>query len=223
VEGLLEYLRHYFPLAPDTTLPDEAFRGGQAGLVEHLYDAAVAAYEAKEAELGDEQLRGQVERFVMLRTIDQKWVDYLTQMEHFREGIGLQAYGQRDPLVEYKIEAHKMFDELTAAIKADIVANMFRVQVMPQEAPPEPTRVDAGAGVAAGGPVDGADGEVEAANGAGAGAGRAGGAPAGAARANGGAAQREPAGAGAKGSAKIGRNDLCWCGSGKKYKRCHGR
>jgi preprotein translocase subunit SecA len=193
--GLLEYLRHYFPIAEGTEVPDEALRGGIEGLVDYLYDAACLAYEAKEAEIGDdEHLRRQVERFVMLRTIDQKWVDYLTQMEHFREGVGLQAYGQRDPLVEYKLEAHKMFDELTASIRADIVANMFRVQVMANEAPPQPERVDATSaqGAAAVGTADGPR------------------------------RRREPVGVGAT-AQKLGRNEPCWCGSGRKYKRCHGR
>ena len=83
----------------------------------------------------------------MLHTIDTKWVDYLTQMEHFREGIGLRAYGQKDPLIEYKNEAFTMFQELTAAIQADIVANMFRVQVNQGAGPStRPPRADRRAG-----------------------------------------------------------------------------
>ena len=191
LEGLLSYLGHYFPIAPDTALPDSALRQGQAGLTDYLSQAAYEAYEAKESQIGDEVLCRSVERFVLLRTIDQKWIDYLTTMEHFREGIGLQAYGQRDPLVEYKIEAHKMFEELTEGIRADIVANMFRVQVTPQEAPPEPQP-------AYNGSASGGDGKA-AASGPG-----------------------EPVGVGAP-NRKLGRNDLCWCGSGRKYKRCHGR
>jgi preprotein translocase subunit SecA len=190
LDGLLAYLAQYFPLQPDTMIPEEALRHGRPGLVAFLHEAATDAYAAKESEIGDAQLIRQVERFVMLRTIDQKWVDYLTQMEHFREGIGLQAYAQRDPLVEYKIEAHTMFEELTQSIQADIVANMFKVQVTLQQPPPQAQRIDARS--AAGAHPNG-DGEAEMA--------RAGGA----------------------GSGKIGRNDPCWCGSGKKYKRCHGR
>ncbi|MGH7911142.1 MAG: SEC-C metal-binding domain-containing protein, partial [Candidatus Dormibacteraceae bacterium] len=195
LDGLLEYLRQYFPLAEGTEIPEEALRGGTEGLVEYLYDAAVLAYEAKEADLGEDlDLRRQVERFVMLRTIDSKWVDYLTQMEHFREGVGLQAYGQRDPLQEYKIEAHKMFDELTASIRADVVANMFRVQVMAQEPPPQAERVDHDSAQGAE-----ATGTVE----------------------REGRPRREKAAVG--GGHKIGRNEPCPCGSGKKYKYCHGR
>jgi preprotein translocase subunit SecA len=193
LEGLVTYLGHYFPIASGTVLPESALSQGQAGLTEYLYGAAVEAYAGKEEQLGDEELRRSVERFVMLRTVDQKWVDYLTTMEHFREGIGLQAYGQKDPLVEYKNEAHTMFEELTDGIRADIVANMFRVQVMPHDPPPQPKPVhDGGASP----PAAPAASQV--------------------------AGPGEPVGVGAPGR-KLGRNDLCWCGSGRKYKRCHGR
>src|SRR5206468_9215132 len=82
-----------------------------------------------------------VERDVMLRTIDWQWMEYLTQMEHFREGIGLRAYGQRDPLVEYKNEAFEMFNELRERIEGNIVMAIYRVQVQrnaPAPAPPPP-------------------------------------------------------------------------------------
>ncbi|MDQ6744141.1 MAG: preprotein translocase subunit SecA [Candidatus Dormibacteraeota bacterium] len=193
-EGLVNYLGHYFPIAPGTVLPDSALSQGQAGLTEYLYGAAIEAYDAKEKEFGDEELFRSIERFVVLRTIDQKWVDYLTTMEHFREGISLQAYGQKDPLVEYKNEAHTMFEELTEGIRADIVANMFRVQLMPAEPPPK-----AGAAHNGGGP-SGPNTPVAAQT----------------------SGPGEPVGVGASGK-KPGRNDLCWCGSGRKYKRCHGR
>jgi preprotein translocase subunit SecA len=194
LEALINYLGAYFPIAPGTVLPESALRQGQAGLTEYLHGAAVEAYEAKEKQLGDEQLCRSVERFVVLRTIDQKWVDYLTTMEHFREGISLQAYGQRDPLIEYKNEAHKMFEELTEGIRADIVANMFRVQVMPQEPPPQAKPAyNGGSAVRSDGQPSGQS-----------------------------SGPAEPVGVGAPGK-KLGRNDLCWCGSGRKYKRCHGR
>ncbi|HLH67654.1 MAG TPA: preprotein translocase subunit SecA [Candidatus Dormibacteraeota bacterium] len=201
VDGLLTYLSKYFPIAPGTTIPEEELRQGKGHLTEFLYEAAVRAYEAKEQQIGDEQLCRAVERYVILRTIDTKWVDYLTQMEHFREGIGLQAYGQRDPLVEYKNEAFRMFNELTESIRADVVANMFRVQVMPQEPPPQPRSVLESQAS----PVPAAAREV-----------------------NGHRARRQPPTGAAEPlgpavPAKIGRNDPCWCGSGKKYKRCHGR
>jgi preprotein translocase subunit SecA len=196
LDGLLRYLSHYFPISAGTEIPDDALRGGREGLVDYLDRAAEQAYEAKEEQLGDEQVRRQVERFVMLRTIDMKWIDYLTTMEHFREGISLEAYAQRDPLVEYKNQAFDMFNDLKESIQADVVANMFRVQLMPQEEPPKPTsQLDRAVGPAATAP-------------------------------NGGAARRPAAAAAATTNgapAKIGRNDPCWCGSGRKYKRCHGR
>src|SRR3989440_11008546 len=77
-----------------------------------------------------------VERDVMLRTIDWQWMEYLTQMEHFREGIALRAYGQRDPLVEYKNEAFEMFNELRERIQGSIVSLIYRVAPTP---PPPPT------------------------------------------------------------------------------------
>jgi preprotein translocase subunit SecA len=192
VEGLLTYLRTYFPLAEGETLPDDVMRKGRPAVVELLSAAAERAYEAKEQQVGDDQQFRLVERWVMLETIDQKWVDYLTTMEHFREGIGLQSYGQRDPLVEYKNEAFKMFNELTESIQADIVSRMFHVQFVREEQPP-PSRTPV--------PARGPNGHAP----------------------NGGAAaQPEPVGAGGA-NAKIGRNDPCWCGSGRKFKRCHGR
>jgi preprotein translocase subunit SecA len=206
LEGLVKYLNAYLPLAPDTQIPDEALHGGPEGLVEYLVAAAAETYDKKVEEVGAD-LMPLVERDVMLRTIDWQWMEYLTQMEHFREGIGLRAYGQRDPLVEYKNEAFEMFTELRERIQASIVARIFRVQVQRNApAPPPPPLLRQ---VMESGPSqpDGAD------------AGR-----------NGAPAQRRamPVGAGqapaaAGAQVKIGRNDPCWCGSGKKFKRCHGR
>jgi preprotein translocase subunit SecA len=207
LEGLIKYLNAYLPIAPDTQIPDEALRNGPEGLVEHLYAAAVDTYDKKAEEVGAD-LMPLVERDVMLRTIDWQWMEYLTQMEHFREGIGLRAYGQRDPLVEYKNEAFEMFNELRERIQASIVARIFRVQVQRNAPTPPPTPLVRQVLESGPGEPDGADG-----------AGR-----------NGAPRQRRamPVGAGALPAAaaaqdKIGRNDPCWCGSGKKYKRCHGR
>jgi preprotein translocase subunit SecA len=145
-----------------------------------------------------------VEKDVMLRTIDWQWMEYLTQMEHFREGVGLRAYGQRDPLVEYKNEALEMFNELRERIQGSIVARIFRVTVQ-RNAPPPPQAplvrqvLESGPGDpdgAAGSGKNGASKKQRAA---------------------------APVGAGGTAAAKLGRNDPCWCGSGKKYKRCHGK
>jgi len=208
LDGLVKYLNAYLPIAPDSQIPDEALQKGPEGLVDHLYAAAVDTYDKKVEEVGAD-LMPLVERDVMLRTIDWQWMEYLTQMEHFREGIGLRAYGQRDPLVEYKNEAFEMFNELRERIQASIVARIFRVQVQRNAPTPAPTPLVRQVMESGPGQPDGADG-----------AGR-----------NGAPAKRpampvaagaSPA-AGAAAQAKIGRNDPCWCGSGKKFKRCHGR
>jgi preprotein translocase subunit SecA len=206
LEGLVKYLNAYLPIAPDSQIPDESLRNGPDGLVDYLFAAASDTYDKKVEEVGAD-LMPLVERDVMLQTIDWQWMEYLTQMEHFREGIGLRAYGQRDPLVEYKNEAFEMFNELRERIQASIVARIFRVQVQRNVAPPPPSPLVRQ--VMESGPAepDGTDG-----------AGRNG------------APKRRPApamagqaAAGAAAQGKIGRNDPCWCGSGKKYKRCHGR
>ena len=201
LDDLVKYLSTYLPIAPGSQIPDEALQHGQEGLTEHLYAAAEEAYNRKIEEVGAD-LMPMVERDVMLRTIDWQWMEYLTQMEHFREGIGLRAYGQRDPLVEYKNEAFEMFNELRERIEMSIVSAIYRVQVQRNEpAPPAPPLVrrltESGPG-----DVDGSNGAPRQRRAAPVGAGAA-----------------VPAGA----AAKLGRNDPCWCGSGKKYKRCHGR
>ena len=208
LDGLVKYLNAYLPIAPDSQLPDGALHNGPEGLVDHLYAAAVETYDKKAEEVGAD-LMPLVERDVMLRTIDWQWMEYLTQMEHFREGIGLRAYGQRDPLVEYKNEAFEMFNELRERIQASIVARIFRVQVQRNAPTPPPAPLVRQVMESGPGQPDGADGSGR----------------------NGAPTQRPamPVGAGAAAQggaspqAKIGRNDPCWCGSGKKFKRCHGR
>ena len=209
LDGLVKYLSAYLPITPGSEIPEDALQHGTAGLIEHLNAAATDAYDRKVEEVGAE-LMPLVERDVMLRSIDWQWMEYLTQMEHFREGIGLRAYGQRDPLVEYKNEAFDMFNELRERIQASIVARIYRVtiQVNTPPAPPPPLVRQV---------LESGPGEPDGANGAGR---------------KGKPVQRRAAAAnvaaavGATGdaaAAKIGRNDPCWCGSGKKYKRCHGR
>jgi preprotein translocase subunit SecA len=210
LEGLVKYLSGYLPIAPGTQIPDEALAKGAPGLVDHLVAAASEAYDRKIEEIGAE-LMPMIERDVMLRMIDWQWMEYLTQMEQFREGISLRAYGQRDPLVEYKNEAFEMFNELTERIRGAIVSQIFRVTVTPAP-PPPPT---------AGQIVESGPGDPDGSNGAGAGQ------PARQQRRTAPArAAAVPVGASAsagEATNKIGRNDPCWCGSGKKYKRCHGR
>ena len=211
LEGLVKYLSAYLPIAAGAQIPEEALHGGTEGLIEHLYAAASEAYDKKVEEVGAE-LMPLVERDVMLRVIDWQWMEYLTQMEHFREGIGLRAYGQRDPLVEYKNEAFDMFNELRERIQASIVARIFRVTVQVNAPPPPPAPLVKQM-------LESGPAEPDGANGAGRGGGQV-------------RRRTTPAKVGVAGAAagvgegaasKIGRNDPCWCGSGKKYKRCHGR
>jgi preprotein translocase subunit SecA len=204
VEGLVRYLSAYLPIEPGSQIPNEVLAGGRQALSEHLETAATEAYDRKVEEVGPD-LMPLVERDLMLRTIDWQWMEYLTQMEHFREGIGLRAYGQRDPLVEYKNEAFEMFNELRERIQGSIVAGIFRVTVQrnvpPAPPPPIVRRVlESGPGDPDGAlGSNGAPPKTRSATPIGAGAGA-----------------QDP-------GAKLGRNDPCWCGSGKKYKRCHGK
>ena len=200
MEGLVRYLSAYLPIEPGSQIPEAVQVKGREALSEHLAAAATEAYDKKIEEVGAD-LMPLVERDLMLRTIDWQWMEYLTQMEHFREGIGLRAYGQRDPLVEYKNEAFEMFTELRERIQGSIVAGIFKVQVQ-RNAPPAPPPPIVRRVLESGpGDPDGAAGKN--------------GAP---------PRQAAPIGAGAQDAgAKLGRNDPCWCGSGKKYKRCHGK
>src|SRR4030088_3578243 len=157
MEGLVKYLTAYLPIAPGDQIPDEVVERGREALAEHLNASAADAYDKKVEEVGAD-LMPLVERDVMLRTIDWQWMEYLTQMEHFREGIGLRAYGQRDPLVEYKNEAFEMFNELRERIQASIVARIFRVQVQRNAPTPAPTPLVRQVMESGPGQPDGADG-----------------------------------------------------------------
>src|SRR5947209_2484544 len=136
MEALVKYLSAYLPIAPGSQIPEEVVDKGRVALAEHLNAAAAEAYDKKVEEVGAD-LMPLVEKDVMLQVIDWQWMEYLTQMDNFREGIGLRAYGQRDPLVEYKNEALEMFNELRDRIQGSIVAGIFRVQVQ-RNAPPTP-------------------------------------------------------------------------------------
>ena len=208
LDGLVRDLSTYLPIEPGSQIPEDVLVKGREAVIEHLNTAAADAYDKKVEEVGSD-LMPLVERDLMLRTVDWQWMEYLTQMEHFREGIGLRAYGQRDPLVEYKNEAFEMFNELRERIQGSIVAGIFRVHVQRNapSAPPSPIVrqvLESGPGDPDGAAAAGRNGAPKPRRGApiGAGAGAAG----------------APGAAG-----KIGRNDPCWCGSGKKYKKCHGQ
>ncbi len=172
-------------------------------ILEKLLAHAEEDYERREAEIGPEAMRT-LERLLMLRTIDSLWVEHLTAMDEMRQGIGLRAYGQADPLVAYKREAHDMWGQLLANIRRQVTHSVYHVELgrqRPQQAP-------ATAAASQPQPQAGADEAVPAAVGAAAGGAR-----------SGRDARRAIVGGKAR---KIGRNQPCPCGSGKKYKKCHG-
>ena len=98
-------------------------------LKQQLKEEAVRLYESKEAEFPDPESIRELERVVLLKSIDRKWMDHIDDMEQLRQGIGLQAYGQRDPLVEYKMSGYTMFDEMTQNIKEETVRVLFHSKV----------------------------------------------------------------------------------------------
>jgi preprotein translocase subunit SecA len=213
--GLKATLTAMVPTLPEGSLREIDEARDPAELTEQLLDAVAEAYEAKRAEAGEEGI-GVLERIVLLRVIDGLWVEHLTAVDDMRRGIGLRAYSQRDPLNEFKVEAYRMFDELKATIRHDVTHTVFRVsltrdtQAQQQRQPRRVTegRIDLDTGtVAADASPAGSDGNGRGPARVGAAASNAGGAAAPSANRAGG---------------KIGRNDPCWCGSGKKYKRCHG-
>jgi preprotein translocase subunit SecA len=189
--------------------PAELETSSYGELEEKVVAAAEAAYRGREAEFGPAVLRD-LERHLYLYTLDEHWRDHLYELDHLKGGIGLRAYGQRDPLIEYKKEAFTLFDTLLREVNEDFVQRLFRVQLVPEamaatERRPAPRRmVEQHQTVAAfGGATPAAEpaggGQVE----------RGGAAPV--------ASQAEPVRVGPR----VGRNDPCPCGSGKKYKKCH--
>lgn len=115
------------PLNPVTLPEDKKIRKNE--LKHMLKEEAIKLYESKEAEFPEgEQIR-EIERVILLKVIDNKWMSHIDDMDQLRQGIGLQAYGQRDPLVEYKMSGYQMFDEMTAAIREDTVRILFHIRV----------------------------------------------------------------------------------------------
>jgi preprotein translocase subunit SecA len=182
----------------------------RAFLIEQLQ----SAYEHKEQDVGTEHLR-HLERMLLLHTIDAKWKDHLHAMDNLKEGIGLRAYGQRDPLIEYKREGFVMFQMMFESINREVAETIFRVQ------PPTPGR-ERLKGVFSSLPQRLIHNEFSSLDQR-----RAGQAPAGVAPRPSpetpGAAPNVPASQPQTQGPKVGRNDPCPCGSGKKYKKCCGR
>ena len=152
-------------------------------IIETLTEKALALYEKRENEFGPELMR-EVERVVLLKTVDSKWMDHIDAMSELKQGIHLRSYGQKDPVVEYRFEGFQMFDEMVRSIREDTCRLVLTVQVkreegIKREQVAKPSQENLGG-----------DGTVKQAP--------------------------------VKNKAKVGRNDPCPCGSGKKYKKCCG-
>ena len=181
-QGLVEYCEEIF--APEGQMKvEELEKLSREELQEELLRIATEAYDSREALFGADNMR-EMEKVVMLKVVDSKWMEHLDAMDMLREGISLRSYGQRDPLIEYKIEAYDMFQQLIAIIQEEIAKYIYRVNIVAQ---PEDRLQQAHA-------VHGeeeAEPEVK---------------------------TKQPI----VNKDHTGRNDLCTCGSGKKYKKCCG-
>jgi preprotein translocase subunit SecA len=143
LHGLHDEVNAIFELPPSLSLKNlEAM--SREEIIESIMEAAEADYQRREAQMGEEVMR-MLERLVMLRIIDSLWVEHLTATEEMRQGIGLTAYGQQDPLVAYKHEAHDMWDQLLANIRRQITRAIYRVQLAPGVAPAPAAREPVGA------------------------------------------------------------------------------
>ena len=190
IKSLNEYLLPIMPVAP-VKLSDEDLKSiTKEKLSERIFENAKALYEAKEQEINataeegetEERMRG-LERYIMLRVIDQKWMDHIDDMDQMRQGIGLHAYAQRDPLIEYKYVSFDMFEELNMNIQIETIRALMHVRIVqkPVELKEEERQT-----------FTNKDDTLK----------------------------KEPK---KNTDAKVGRNDPCPCGSGKKYKHCCGK
>ena len=129
VDGLRNHYLGFFTTPEDFHYtPDELANKDKKDFVDALYEKAVAKYEEKEQEIGVERMR-EVERVVLLRNVDSKWMDHIDAMDELKKGIYLRSYGQRDPVVEYRIEGFDMFDAMVAAIREDTVKMLLTVRL----------------------------------------------------------------------------------------------
>lgn len=193
-ETLLQDIQNTFGISEVEALKSDNFT--QADVISELQDRIHEIYDAKEKEFGEENLR-ELERVVMLKIVDQKWMDHIDNMDELKKGIGLRGYGQKDPVVQYRLEGTEMFDDMIEDIKTDVVKILLNIRK--KEGPIQRTETAkvTGAGLedTAINLVDGNLSEKEGGM-------------------NKTVVNNEP---------KVGRNDPCPCGSGKKYKNCHGK
>ena len=193
-ETLLQDIQNTFGISEVEALKSDNFT--QADVISELQDRIHEIYDAKEKEFGEENLR-ELERVVMLKIVDQKWMDHIDNMDELKKGIGLRGYGQKDPVVQYRLEGTEMFDDMIEDIKTDVVKILLNIRK--KEGPIQRTETAkvTGAGLedTAINLVDGNLSEKE------------------------GGMNKTVVNEGPK----VGRNDPCPCGSGKKYKNCHGK
>lgn len=193
-ETLLQDIQNTFGISEVEALKSDNFT--QADVISELQDRIHEIYDAKEKEFGEENLR-ELERVVMLKIVDQKWMDHIDNMDELKKGIGLRGYGQKDPVVQYRLEGTEMFDDMIEDIKTDVVKILLNIRK--KEGPIQRTETAkvTGAGLedTAINLVDGHLTEKE------------------------GGMNKTVVNEGPK----VGRNDPCPCGSGKKYKNCCGK
>ena len=213
--GLHTVVRSIFPI-PDDEHHEDWRSWSPDAIRNHLLALAEELYDAKTARLGPD-LMHQLERHVLLRTIDNAWIHHLTALDELRTGIGLRGVGQEKPLVAFKRDGFAMFQSLLTIIRENIVRGVFLAEPAeaPRPAPPRPAPDGDGRA------TDGANGSSAAQRG------RVGGQVAAPrdslfARAQAAATAGAPGGP-VRAQPKVGRNDPCWCGSGRKYKSCHMR
>jgi preprotein translocase subunit SecA len=206
-------------ITPDELREESVDLTSREALVDEFRDDAFLEYDEKEKELGPELMR-ELERFVILQVVDQRWREHLDAMDYLREGIHLRGMAQKDPLVEYRNEGHGMFAELGSAIRDEVVQILFHAQLEPAAAE-EALAVGDGNGAQPGANLQYEHQSLAGAEAiAAAGAGTA--STATMAMSGGGAVATGPKQIVKSERENIGRNDPCWCGSGKKFKKCHG-
>jgi preprotein translocase subunit SecA len=210
LEGLVTHMLSLY--GSDITadeLRDEVDVSSREALVDEFVEDALEAYEEREEALGPEIARD-VERFIILQVVDQRWREHLESMDYLREGVHLRAFAQKDPLVEYRGEGHILFEQLSGTIRQEVVFTLFHVAVSIEQPGLE-------AAQPRGGPLT-YEHEVS----AGAEAIAAAGAATAVADPPVAAPAMQPQGQVVNEHKDLGRNDPCWCGSGKKFKKCHG-
>ncbi len=185
-EALREEIKNTFAIETLEALNKEELN--QAEIVEELQEKAVQKYEEKEQEIGADEMR-ELERVVMLKVVDQKWMDQIDAMDELKDGIGLRAYGQKDPVVQYRIEGTDMFDAMIYEIKNDVVKILSNIHKQKEIRRTETARIT-NASLENINDVDG---------------------------------QKRVQVTVVNDGPKVGRNDMCPCGSGKKYKNCCGK